>query len=664
MGLLTLGQPLTWDETRKYAEHVREHGIQQFIHAYHRLKDRQDEYLKWGDEIEYMLIKFDSKQEKARVCLKAGEILSIMDEREAKEGDKRTCLWRPEFGAFMVEGTPGMPYGASDLDITLLSNFNEVEKNMKIRRKEVESLLSKDEALLCITSFPRLGCKDFTWPLIHHDPAKSVTGSIFFPDKAIYQGHPRFRTIAQNIRSRRKRRVIINIPIYRDVKTPDPFIEDFTDNEAKQAIKADHVYMDAMGFGMGCCCLQVTFQASNLDEARILYDQLTPLCPIMMALSAASPIQRGHLCDLDCRWSVISQAVDDRTKEELGEEPLKFSKFRISKSRYDSIDSYISQDGSKYNDIQLTYDQVYYQKMVTEGVDPLIAKHIAHLFIRDPITLYREKIDQDDEKEMDHFENIQSTNWQTMRFKPPPPSAPGIGWRVEFRPMEVQITEFENAALVVFVVLLTRIILSYRLNLLLPISKVDENMKEAQKRDAVQRCRFWFRKRIITHTSPPEASACLRAASSSETNPSDQNCKQNSNRNPNNNISENDIDESCVLLTIDEIINGKSGEFPGLVPLLKHYLLSVEIDAETHCTISQYLNLISSRASGKYLTTAQWIRHFVQSHTDYKKDSVVTDKINYDLLKTIKKITKGKILCEDLVGNSSYIKERLLSHKI
>ncbi len=34
------------------------------------------------------------------------------------------------------------------------------------------------------------------------------------------------------------------------------------------------------------------------------------------------------------------------------------------------------------------------------------------------------------------FQNIQSTNWQTMRFKPPPPSAP-IGWRVEFRPTEV-----------------------------------------------------------------------------------------------------------------------------------------------------------------------------------------------------------------------------------
>ena len=67
--------------------------------------------------------------------------------------------------------------------------------------------------------------------------------------------------------------------------------------------------------------------------------------------------------------------------------------------------------------------------------------------------------------------NLQSTNWQTVRFKPPPIGSP-IGWRVEFRPMEVQITDFENAAFAVFVVLLTRAILSMNLNLYIPISKV------------------------------------------------------------------------------------------------------------------------------------------------------------------------------------------------
>lgn len=94
------------------------------------------------------------------------------------------------------------------------------------------------------------------------------------------------------------------------------------------------------------------------------------------------------------------------------------------------------------------------------------------------------------------LQNLQSTNWQTMRFKPPPPNS-DIGWRVEFRPMEVtnasselfspsyptchlldllfqvQLTDFENAAYVVFVVLLTRVILSYKLDFLIPLSKVN-----------------------------------------------------------------------------------------------------------------------------------------------------------------------------------------------
>ena len=61
---------------------------------------------------------------------------------------------------------------------------------------------------------------------------------------------------------------------------------------------------------------------------------------------------------------------------------------------------------------------------------------------------------------------------------------------MEFRPTECQLTDFENAALTVFVVMLTRVILSYNLNILIPISKVDENIKRAQKRDAVLNQRY------------------------------------------------------------------------------------------------------------------------------------------------------------------------------
>ena len=80
-----------------------------------------------------------------------------------------------------------------------------------------------------------------------------------------------------------------------------------------------------------------------------------------------------------------------------------------------------------------------------------------------------------------------------MRFKLPPPNST-IGWRVEFRPMDLQITDFENAAFVTFVVLVTRVILTMKLNLLIPISKVNENMHTAMKRDSVRKEKFHFRK--------------------------------------------------------------------------------------------------------------------------------------------------------------------------
>lgn len=52
MGLLSLGSPLSWSETKQYADHVRKHGILQFLHIYNKLKDRENDCLKWGDEVQ------------------------------------------------------------------------------------------------------------------------------------------------------------------------------------------------------------------------------------------------------------------------------------------------------------------------------------------------------------------------------------------------------------------------------------------------------------------------------------------------------------------------------------------------------------------------------------------------------------------------------------
>lgn len=71
--------------------------------------------------------------------------------------------------------------------------------------------------------------------------------------------------------------------------------------EAAKASKPGHIYMDAMGFGMGMSCLQLTFQACHVQEAVRLYDQLATMCPIMLALTASNPILRGYLAGTDCR---------------------------------------------------------------------------------------------------------------------------------------------------------------------------------------------------------------------------------------------------------------------------------------------------------------------------------------------------------------------------
>nr|XP_022918914.1 glutamate--cysteine ligase [Onthophagus taurus] len=617
MGLLTEGSPLSWEETKKLSEHVREHGIIQFLNLYQRLRDRQGDVLKWGDEVEYVIVKFDHEKKEAKLSLRAKDVLDALQIKEKQDPTGVKSLWRPEYGAYMIEGTPGVPYGG------LMAHFNIVEANMRYRRLEVQEYLNPGECVLTLTSFPRLGCDNFTDPPSKPTPNAGATRSLFFPDDAVFPGHPRFATLSRNIRERRGENVVINLPVYKDFNTKIPVDDSHLYN--KSALP-DCVYMDAMGFGMGCCCLQLTFQACNIEEARTLYDQLTPLCPIMLALTAASPLHRGFITDVDCRWNVISCSVDCRTEEERGLKPLKENKFVINKSRYDSIDSYLSPQGEKFNDVPLVYDQAIYDKLTSNGIDHLLAQHVAHLFIRDSVSLFSEKVHQDDENDTDHFENIQSTNWQTMRFKPPPGNSK-IGWRVEFRPCEVQITDFENAAIVCFVVLLTRVILSYQLNFIIPISKVDENMQNAQKRDALRTQQFWFRKDITTQISPPEANQCCKGTTDKS------HC------------------DSFALLSVNDIINGKEGEFPGLIPLINNYLSGMDVDADTHCTIQQYLKFIQKRASGEILTTASWLRSFVTNHPHYRQDSKVTERINYDLLMTIDGIQQGEISCPELLGD-------------
>lgn len=161
-------------------------------------------------------------------------------------------------------------------------------------------------------------------------------------------------------------------------------------------------------------------------------------------------------------------------------------------------------------------------------------------------------------------------------------------------------------------------------------------MKIAQKRNAVLEQKFWFRDDI-----------------------------------------QNKGNKSYSLMSVNEIINGKEVRlkifflnenlincnflklivlcinylqgFPGLIPLVQNYLNSMDVDADSQCTLQQYLSLLSRRATGEVYTAAKWMREFVTEHPSYKKDSVISDEINYDLLRRIGRLPHDT--CVKLLGN-------------
>ena len=205
------------------------------------------------------------------------------------------------------------------------------------------------------------------------------------------------------------------------------------------------------------------------------------------------------------------------------------------------------------------------------------------------------------------------------RLKPPPSCEPScdIGWRVEFRTCEVQTSDTENAAIVTFMVLLSRAILSYDLNLLVPISLVDENMRRAERRDACRGQLFYFRKHLLGGA---------------------------------NSNSRDDHDDHVVEMSMNTIMNG-NGEFVGLVPLVRDYVAHMDVDVKTHCRIVRYLDIVAGKASGELKTTATFMRDFVRNHSTYKFDSRVSDEIAYDLMARLNDISNGCAACPELFGS-------------
>jgi glutamate--cysteine ligase catalytic subunit len=302
----------------------------------------------------------------------------------------------------------------------------------------------------------------------------------------------------------------------------------------------------------------------------------------------------------------------------------------------------------EYLDPDLVIDEDIKAKLLKGGMDDRLATHFAHLFIRDPIVIFEEDLQELDLQKTDHFENIQSTNWQHMRFKPPPADN-NIGWRVEFRSMEIQVTDFENAAFSVFMVLVTRAILSFDLNFYIPIKRVDENMERAHGLDAVLKEKFYFRRNPF----PPRPSRANTTTGEDSRPGSAMPSRPGSPSGP--------VDDEYAEMTIDEIINGSDdGDFPGLIPIVESYLDSVNVDVQTRCELATYLDLIRKRASGELVTTARWMRDFIAAHPQYKQDSVVDEQINKDLIAAVIAVGERESAGKGFAGLGIYGLDKML----
>lgn len=220
------------------------------------------------------------------------------------------------------------------------------------------------------------------------------------------------------------------------------------------------------------------------------------------------------------------------------------------------------------------------------------------------------------------------------------------------------MTDYENAAFAVFVVLLSRAILSFNTNFYIPISKVDENMERAQQRDAVQSGKFFFRKNVgWSRRRSAASSAASSDCSSGCSSPVDGvPTKDKKMRNcfpdpplPENGANLLPVEEEYEEMSMNEIMNGKGEDFPGLLGLVTSYLETLDITLEELTKIHNYLDLIRRRSNGSLLTPATWMRNFVRSHPAYKHDSVVSAEINYDLIVAVDEIERGVRKAEDLL---------------
>lgn len=566
---LSKSSPLPWNKSQELIFNIRSQALEQLLTILSLPEPPEGRPFLWGDEIEYIVLDSISKEITEankedhfwRPSISASHTVNEL--RDAH--DKISISCQPEYAMYQIEATPKYPFTGGYNDFLEVKNglgLKNLKDQMIIRRKEIEAFLDDTEKLFLICSFPRLGTLDSLpedLPFVNE-----ISKSDAFPDYFINNTYERFPALTKIIYERRGlKSVTLHLDILDDC------------NGGK-------IHLDAMGYGMGSCCLQLTMQASSMGEAAMLYDQLGAMAPIILALSAATPIQKGHLVTIDSRWPIIEAMVDDRNEEE------RLTDAKIHCSRYSAISCWASPDNSCHsnlNDLQLPSDFSDNFEVLEPIIGKNLAKHFAWILHRDPLII-REQISDDDSD----FLIMQSANWQSMRLKPPSWNNKD-GWRVEFRVMDIQPTEELNAQFCTFVLLVAKALLKKTRSdglsnvgggggaeWRIPMSLHRENMATSTLNDAVINQEFYW-----------------------------------------------PIGDKVEKKSVDYIINDV------IIP----FLYESWGDAEVPSYVKDTLDMISRRASGILNTPAKIMREFVRQHPSYSGDGVVHPEIQTALLDKI-----------------------------
>jgi glutamate--cysteine ligase catalytic subunit len=237
---ITDGQVLYWPEINSNLAKIQSIQVEQFIRIYNRFKDIKDDPFKWGDEIELSLIKFDHANKKCYLLLKSDEffehIEKIKHENVEQNNEIEQCEFHNEYTKYIIETVPASPFDHDH------SAFGKLEQNISLRKRIIQKFLSEDEYVISLTSFPRLGCTNFTWPNelpLQPLGSREHYNSLFYSNKIIMNRELMLAATYNKI-DRRESLPAIYVPIFKDKHTPKPFIDG---DIPKELVKPDHIYM-------------------------------------------------------------------------------------------------------------------------------------------------------------------------------------------------------------------------------------------------------------------------------------------------------------------------------------------------------------------------------------------------------------------------------------